>query len=133
MDENTSSIQYYLGVDWGEARTGLAIADSETRIATGLEEVPSNELEGKIVAFSQKQEIAKIIVGVATHGGFHGKKTFNMFVEKLKSLNFDVELQEEFFSTKMAQQNLAQTGQKGISKMDNVESARIILQSWMDK
>jgi RNase H-fold protein (predicted Holliday junction resolvase) len=37
------------------------------------------------------------------------------------------------FTTKMAQENIKKRGEKNISKMDDQEAARIILQSWLDK
>jgi len=37
------------------------------------------------------------------------------------------------FSTKMAQANLLEKGMKNVGKFDDQESAKIILQSWLDK
>jgi RNase H-fold protein (predicted Holliday junction resolvase) len=37
------------------------------------------------------------------------------------------------FTTKMAQFNLRERGMKHVSKHDDVEAARIILQAWLEK
>jgi len=45
----------------------------------------------------------------------------------------EVEYQNEMFTTKIAQANLMEKGIKSIKKYDDMEAARIILQSWLDK
>jgi len=44
-----------------------------------------------------------------------------------------VEYQNEMFTTKMAQANLIERGEKGVSQHDDEEAARIILQEWLDR
>ena len=41
--------------------------------------------------------------------------------------------QDEMFTTKMAQHNLIERGMKNVSKHDDEEAARIILQEWLDR
>jgi RNase H-fold protein (predicted Holliday junction resolvase) len=52
--------------------------------------------------------------------------------QNLKNLGVDVEYEEEMFTTKMAENNLKERGEKNIQKYDDQEAARIILQSWLD-
>lgn len=130
---HNEAIKYFLGIDWGAKRTGLAIADNETKIATGLTEIKSEKLLQKIKQLNEQYNFSQVIVGRASHPAFKGKKDIDILAKDLARLGLAVELEEEFFSTKLAQQNLVQAQKKGISKMDNVEAARIILQSWMDK
>lgn len=127
------SVRYYLGIDWGAKKTGLAIADNETKIATGFVEVESEKLLRRIKRLNEEYNFSQVIIGRASHQAFREEKNIEVLARDLVKLGFTVELEEEFFSTKLAQQNLAQTQKKGISKIDNIEAARIILQSWMDK
>lgn len=130
--EEAKKPEYFLCIDWGASRCGLAVADTETRIATGVEEVETGDLIEKIRQLNKERIFSKVIIGKASHDGFKTGGKTNSLEEGLKKLGLQVEFEEEFFSTKQAQQNLVATGKKGISKKDNVESARIILQSWLD-
>ncbi len=56
-----SEIIKYLGIDWGEARIGLALADSETKLATPFKVVNSPEEIIKVVA---DEAIDLVIIGV---------------------------------------------------------------------
>ncbi|MEA2006567.1 MAG: RuvX/YqgF family protein [Patescibacteria group bacterium] len=123
----------FLCVDWGASRCGLAVADSETRIATGVEEVKTSGLFERIKQLNEERIFSKVIIGKTSHDGFSDGKKTKSIEEDLKKLDLQVEFEEEFFSTKQAWQNLADTGKRGISKSDNIESARIILQSWLDR
>jgi len=132
-EKESTKPECFLCVDWGASRCGLAVADSETRIATGVEEVETNKLIERIKQLNEERIFSKVIVGKASHGGFGDEEKTRSLEEALEKLDLQVEFEEEFFSTKQAQQNLAETGKRGISKNDNVESARIILQSWLDR
>ena len=114
-----------LGIDYGKSRVGLAIADTETRIAFGYGTMKNdNDLQQKLAKIIEKENISKIIVG----------KTSNSIKNKIPRFgNIEIEYQEEMFSTKMAERNLKEKGMKKIKKYDDREAARIILQSWLDK
>ncbi len=56
----------------------------------------------------------------------------NKLLVEIKKIGREVFLAEEMLSTKMAQQNLLEGGRKMVSKKDNGESAKIILQGWLD-
>ena len=131
--KETTKPECFLCVDWGASRCGLAVADSETRIATGVEEVEKENLIERIEQLNEERIFSKVIIGEASHEGFKKGQKTKYLEEDLKKLGLEVEFEEEFFSTKQAQQNLAQIGKKRISKNDNIESARIILQSWLDR
>lgn len=60
------------------------------------------------------------------------KEQKNKLLTKIKNLGVKIILAEEMLSTKMAQQNLLESGRKMVSKKDNGESAKIILQGWLD-
>lgn len=136
---------YYLGIDWGMNRLGLAIADSELGIATVLEDVPTSESINKIRELKKEYIFDKFIFGgLALESKFYEKKIENIssgddirniknkYLKELKGLEIDVVIAEEMLSTKMAQRNLLESGKKRVSKKDNGEAAKIILQGWLD-
>ena len=130
---------YYIGIDWGLNRTGLAIADDELKIATVLGEVETNNLIEKIKELQLEYDFSKVVFGNLSQSGQFAskeddiiKEQKNKLLTKIKDLGVEVILAEEMLSTKMAQQNLLERGQKMVSKKDNGESAKIILQGWLD-
>jgi len=129
-------INYILGIDYGESKVGLAIADSETRMAFQYGTLENNkDLLQKLVEVVKKESIRKVIIGVASYINkepvvYPGEKLGELIKNKL---NIDVEYQEEMFSTQQAQRNLIEKGVKKIKKYDHQEAARLILQSWLDK
>ncbi|MFA5993600.1 MAG: Holliday junction resolvase RuvX [Parcubacteria group bacterium] len=129
-------LEKYLGLDYGAAKVGLAIADSEVRIAFAYSTIDNDknfvDVLGKIV---ELEEIDKIVMGKLGLAG-NSQKSFEAeeIGEKIrKELEMDIVYQEEMFSTKMAQSNLKEKGIKKIKKWDNQEAAKIILQGWLDK
>ena len=121
---NTS---HYLGVDFGKAKIGLAVADSETRIAFSYGVLKNDKkIFEKIGEIIEKEGISKIIIGDS------GVETQD-FASLLEKLNIPVEFQNELFSTQQAERNLKEKGAKKIKRFDDQEAARIILQSWLDK
>ncbi len=130
---------YYIGIDWGLNKTGLAVADDELKIATVLGEVETNDLIEKIKELQLEYDFSKIVFGnLSQSEQFAGKENNiikeqkNKLLIKIKDLGVKVILAEEMLSTKMAQQNLLESGRKMVSKRDNGESAKIILQGWLD-
>ena len=129
---------YYLGIDWGLNKTGLAIADDELRIATVLGEVETVSLTGEIEELQKEYDFSKIIFGGLEFNEQFGGDNSNVHNQKkacldeIKKIGIEVEIAEEMLSTKMAQQNLLEGGKKMVSKQDNGEAAKIILQGWLD-
>jgi len=122
---NTS---YFLGIDYGQSKVGLSIADSETRIAFGYGVLKNDKnIIKKITEIIEKEGVSKIIIGNSGVETRHGVSLL------AKKLNIPIEYQDEIFSTQMAERNLKEKGAKGIKKYDDQEAARIILQSWLDK
>ena len=122
----------YLGVDWGEKRIGLALADGETRLATPFKTV-RNAIE--IAEIVKNEEIDSVIIGKPvriknyelriTNEKYHG------FVESLKSMvGVPVELVDERLSSKAAD---ALVGTKKTKASRDEIAAMLILQSYLDK
>lgn len=134
--QNEAEISHILGVDFGMSKVGLAMADSETKIAFAYGELENNkQLFEKIEEIIKKEGVNLVILGeLGLAGG--NKKSFEIrsIGERIKKeFSIEVAYQEEMFTTKMAQDNLKQAGIKNISKSDNAEAAKVILQSWLDR
>ena len=127
---------YYLGIDWGKSLCGIAIADNEDNVASCFWEVSTDRFFKKLSELEREFVFEKVIIGITSSQGnkfSSNSKIINSFAEEIRSLGFKVELEEEFFTTQMAQRNISEFRKKGISKKDNTESARLILQSWLDR
>lgn len=132
MDSNKK----YLGIDWGSAKIGLAIAEGETRMSFGYGKLESdkNLLENLIKIISQ-EDITDVIIGIPEHF-FRNKKDFvgKSLADNLRQrAGVGVFFQNEMFTTKMAEANLIERGVKKIKHFDDQEAARIILQEWLNK
>ncbi len=129
-------MHYYLGVDWGKVLCGVAVADNETRIANAYCEVATKSFFSKLEELKKELDFKKIIIGKTSAGDEQftaNNVAIDDFTESLEERGFEVEAEEEFFSTKVAQMNLSEVRNRGISKNDNAESARVILQGWLDR
>jgi RNase H-fold protein (predicted Holliday junction resolvase) len=131
--KRTEDPEYYLGIDWGASRIGLAVADDAMRIATGLEDISATDALEKIKTLDSQYDFKKFVLGVPKHKGFSRKNELEKFLKELAKLGKEVIEEDESFSTKVAQKNLSEKNIKGISHSDNMESARLILQGFLDK
>lgn len=136
---NNPSISRILGIDYGESKVGLAIGDSETRMAFqyGTLKNDKNFLQ-KMAEIIEKENISKVIIGSSSGPTARPKRNADGPPEKLgnflkEKLAVEIEYQDEMFTTRQAQRNLIEKGVKGIKKYDDQEAARIILQGWLDK
>jgi putative transcription antitermination factor YqgF len=133
--DKTPETSHYLGIDFGAADIGLALADTETRMAFAYGKYKNDkDILQKIANLTEEKNIKKIIIGIPK---YINKENIEYAGEKLgrtlgKKLGIGVEYQNEMFTTKMAQANLIEKGEKGVKKHDDEEAARIILQEWLD-
>ncbi|HLM84511.1 MAG TPA: RuvX/YqgF family protein [Candidatus Bathyarchaeia archaeon] len=122
-----ANISHILGVDFGKAKIGLAIADSETRIAFSYGVLKNDkDLTKNLKNIIEKEGIGKVIVGITD-------VETRLIASLQEKLDIPVEFQSEIFSTREAERNLIEKGAKKIKRLDDQEAARIILQSWLDK
>lgn len=129
-----NDIRYYLAIDWGMKKIGLAIADEETKIASPLKTVETKKFWDFFEQLLEEFNFTKIIVGAYLIGDkFHRNNSqIRDFVSRLEnSANIKIERTYEGFSSKIARQNIKESG--GIVRQDDAESARIILQGWLDE
>ncbi len=125
----------YLGIDYGLSKVGLSLADDETRMAFSYGMILNDKnFIQNLLAIIKKEKVKKIIIGIP----YYLKKNIIYEGEKLKKtlellIDVKIEFQDEMFTTKIAQSNLKAQGLKKLNQIDDQESARIILQSWLDK
>ena len=128
----------YLGIDWGAADVGVALADPETRIALGLTTLQNDAtLPIRVAEIVEREQVGTIVIGTPSHidrkemedkGEIFGKLLRKHVPDQVR-----IVYENEMFTTKMAQYNLRERGTKHASKHDDVEAARIILQAWLEK
>ncbi|MFH1583059.1 MAG: Holliday junction resolvase RuvX [Candidatus Falkowbacteria bacterium] len=125
-------IKIYLGVDWGEKRIGLALADGETKMATPFKTVENVDEVAKIVKIEQ---IDLVVIGkpvqIKNHEIEISNEKYNKFIEDLKDkINLPIELVDERLSSKAAD---ALVGNKKTKASRDEIAAMIILQSYLDR
>ncbi len=125
----------YLGIDYGEKKIGLAIADSETKIASPYKIlVNQGNILSKISEICQKENIDKIVVGMPltlkSSTSKQTKKVLN-FIDKLKKTTYlPIIEQDERLSSAYAQKLLKEMK---VKHLDDDVAAMIILQSYLDE
>ncbi len=121
----------YLGIDWGEKRIGLALGDSEIKVATPYKVV--HDIDG-IKQIIKDEEIKKLVVGKPLKMRDAESKIQNEFLEFLdlmkKEIDIPVELIDERLSSKAAD---SLEGDKKTKAPRDAIAAMIILQSYLDK
>lgn len=121
----------YLGIDWGEVRIGLALGDSETKIATPFG-IASNIDEIVKIAAAEKAEA--IVIGeplAMSDSALKNKDKYLAFVAEVKNkTNLPIIAIDERLSSKAAD---ALVGDKKNKAPRDAIAAMIILQSYFDE
>lgn len=130
---NNKSRKIYLGVDWGEKRIGLALADSETKLATPFKLVGAGDV-AEVVRIVKNEEIDLVVVGrpvqITNYELPITNEKYNEFIDSLKKkIDVPVKLVDERLSSKAAD---ALIGTKKTKASRDEIAAMIILQSWLD-
>jgi putative Holliday junction resolvase len=125
----------YLGIDPGDKKIGLAIADSEIKIASPYKILINNKnIILDIKNICSNEGIDSIIIGVPISlMGNQSKQTKNVlnFITKLReSIEIKIIEQDEQLTSQYAQRLLRETNAK---KFDDDVAAMLILQSYLDK
>lgn len=126
--------RYFLGLDWGKAKVGVALADDETRMAFAHSIIKNDaQLLTSLQKIIVEHDVETVVVGVPSsyahtaHIGDDARVFGDMIA---KQCHVNVEFFQEMFTTKMAQSNLLQSGKA--RSLDDQEAARLILQEWLD-
>jgi putative Holliday junction resolvase len=136
MDDSTTQRGRVLALDFGKARTGVAMSDPTGTIVTPLEPVlKANSSDGlaSIAALVASREVTRIVVGLPV--GLQGAETrqtaqCRSFAARLaQHVDVPVELHDERFTSKLADRTRAETG-SGASR-DSLAASHL-LQSGME-
>jgi putative holliday junction resolvase len=129
-----------LALDFGAKRTGIAVTDELQIIASGLCTVETPKLLDYLKDYCSKNKVESIVLGYPTRldgSDTHNTKPVEELAEKLKSIfpTVTIHLEDERFTSKMAQESMLQMGlkKKDRQKKELVDeiSAVLILQSFM--
>lgn len=130
-----------LAVDYGKARTGLAISDAGERLASPLTVIAQRDPERLVQQIAQiagEQKAELLVVGLPKNmDGSEGESAQNArsFAERLeRASGLTVELRDERGTTVSAHGYLNQTDTRGKKRKAVVDAvaATIILQEFLD-
>ena len=132
-----------LAVDFGEARTGLALSDAARMLASGIGNVAGGGLEKSadaIVAVAAEHKVVGIVMGLPVNmNGTEGPRAER--VRRLAELiaerapHLPVALLDERMTTMAASRFLNETNTRGKKRKGVIDtlSAQIILQNALDR
>ena len=127
-----------LGVDLGKRRIGLALGDTESRIAIGLPTMQNDShVAENFRAVVEGEKIGRLIVGLPkTMSGGTGQQAgyTRKWADKMAALlGVEVVYEDERLSSRMARDGLLALGGK-LKKEDIDQAAAVlILQSYLDR
>ena len=134
--------KFYLGIDYGTKKTGIAIAQKVTKKSRPLKIIYKDYIN-EIGMILEEWDIDKIVVGFPDHVGKKASKIkdeINNFVNTLKkNINPSIEviLFDEQLSSELAKNDFAEMRNLGFTRKKNSDyddiSASIILQSWINE
>jgi putative Holliday junction resolvase len=131
----------WLGIDYGDARIGLALSDPSGFLASAIGSVQERRVEKAVKTIAEKallHNVRGIVVGLPKNmdgtEGMRAKKTreFASFLSKVTGL--EVVFWDERLSTVSAHGYMNATNTRGKKRKQSVDalSAQIILQNYLD-
>ena len=129
-----------LGIDPGDRRVGVAIADLETRFARPLEVIDTRENEpiGRIQELVCDNDVDRVVVGrpVALSGvdGPAAEKMKSFLVSLRAALDVDVDVYDERLTTVIAERSLRAAGTPAAKRkaVRDAVAAQVMLQDYLD-
>lgn len=131
-----------LSIDYGTKRTGLAVTDPLQIIPTGLDTVPTSELETYLQQYLAREEVETIVVGEPLHPDGNPAQIHHMVVgltRKLRKLfpGVEVVMQDERFTSEEAKAVIRQSGARRKKRRDKAlidkVSAVLILRDYLEQ
>ncbi|MBQ1204536.1 MAG: Holliday junction resolvase RuvX [Alistipes sp.] len=129
-----------LAVDYGRARTGLAVSDPLQMIAGGLATVPTKELERFIAEYMSREEVTTIVLGKPMQMNGEPSETWR-FIEPLARRlqaahpTVEVTFYDERFTSVLAHRAMIDGGMKRMARRDKAVvdkiAATIILEDFL--
>jgi len=134
-------IKRYLGIDWGTKRIGLALGDSETKIATPFKVVGDID---EVLSVIKEEEADEIIIGeplsMKNNKGEMSDKVVNFIEELKKEIDIPIVKIDERLSSKGAdvlvgdkKNNPPSPRLRRAGAPRDAMAAMIILQTYLDK
>lgn len=131
-----------IGIDYGSARTGLAVSDPLGIFASPMETVTSAKIIEYLQNYARTETIVRFVVGYPLN--LDGRPAqaatdVDRFLEVLKKAfpDIPVSLEDERFTSVLAHRAMIDGGMKKSDRRDKKQvdriSAAIILQSYLDK
>ena len=129
-----------LGVDYGEARTGIAVSDATRFLASGIGNVQGGGLEKtaeRVLEAAREQGAVAVVLGLPVNmNGTEGPKAAR--IRELAALierELPVYLMDERMTTMSAARYLNETNTRGKKRKGVIDtlSAQIILQNALDR
>lgn len=132
-----------IGIDFGSARTGLAVSDPLQIFASALDTLPSAKIIDYLKKYEDKGEsIVRFVVGYPLNlNGAPAQAASGVdgFIKTLQKAfpEVPITLEDERFTSVLAHRAMIDGGMKSSRRRDKKEvdkiSAAIILQSYLDK
>ena len=132
----------YLGVDYGDKRTGLAECDISGMLASGIATISEGGMRKtaeRVATEAEKRSCKKIIIGLPKNmDGTEGERAtvIKAFAEILASItDIPIDFYDERMTTMQAYRFLDGAGTFGKKRKDVIDtlSAELILQSYIDR
>ena len=132
----------YLGVDYGDKRTGLAECDASGSIAGGIGTISEGGMRKtaeRVAKEAESRACKRIIIGLPKNmDGSQGERTevIRAFAALVKEYtDIEIDFYDERMTTMAAYRFLGETGTYGKKRKATVDtlSAQIILQNYIDK
>lgn len=142
MEESNKPHGRYLGVDYGDVRTGLALCDVGGMLAGGIGQISPGGMRNTAIRVAEEAKKAgavRIVIGLPKNmdgsEGFRAE-TVRRFAELLaEETDVPLVFADERLSTCEAHRFLSDTGRGGRRRKEVVDtlSAQIILQDYLDR
>lgn len=128
-----------LGIDFGDARIGVAVSDELGILAHPLETIAVRTTEpvARVAQLVAEKSATIVIIGLPKNmDGTTGSaaEKARAFAEKLRALGITTRMWDERLSTVAAQRNLHEAGHNAKTSRPLIDQAAavLILQGWLD-
>jgi len=131
-----------MGIDYGDARVGVALSDPLMIMSQGYKTIQNDGTDSlfeELVAIIKEKEVTKIVIGLPKNmdnsQGFRTDATME-FAEKLKTYtNVEIDFSDERLTTVSAHGFLNEMNVRGKKRKGAVDtiSAALILETYMKK
>lgn len=131
------TVDKYLALDYGDSRIGVAIGDSQVKIAVPQEAIPVDGEEMRhILGLIKSDDVKKVVIGYPRNQSGQTTKqttTIEAFASQLKKNFPEVVFQDESLTSVLAEERLKSYG-RAYSRGDiDSMAAAIILEDYLEQ